>query len=817
MLYHITAHDSSLVPTLSPAATTAALAQFVSASLFAPPARPNLVLPAPIFHIDDAPAAYTRTCLNRQHWAALLAGYPDPAPVHQILGALEHGLRLGYTGPFETTTRTSVRNLPLDAAGLAHLRTEIAARVAAGSLLPASAADHLVCSPIGVVPKDGGRKLRTIHHLSYPRRGGPSVNDGIAAGFSTLAYEGLDRVLALVGLHKGAKLWKSDLSDAFRQFAVSDRDSRLLAFSLDGSCYREAVLPFGCASSPTLFNMFAEAIHWIVESITGQPHSHYLDDSFGAVVDGDSSTPVRAMAATCHALGMALSAKKTHFDVTELEILGVLIDSERQTASLTEERRLKVRERLHAVLDAGTASLRDLQEIAGTLQFLTAVIPHGRAFMRRIHDAGGKLHSAPPNQRRHLPKEARRDLQWWWDVLEDWNGRPLRVPEITHYVHLWTDACPRGLGGHLGPADSATEAYWLHVPRRHRQKPIHFLEALAVLRGLELLCGEVAAGGNLVLHIDNEAVRYSLLSGSSRDPLLQTVVRAIFSWAAARHITLLPVRVSSEDNLLADVLSRRDLHRAERKWPLLRQRLSLRGSSQPRWRNPRSTSSSSSSSSSPNWPRSSLACAPFRPRRPRSPADATASTSPLPATAVSARQPAPSYAPAPPRPVIPSRGPLRPDHKRAASGRTRPSAREHRRRDTDLASARTRLPPTRTTTPTPSSPAQTVRRPTAPAARHGAGRRLSLKRRFRRTRVWHTLRGAARTAMRLRLHQFLLNTAPRSHRCNGNLASCARLVCQAAKLSSLRSRAAALHRPTALQMGVEANAQQIFPIKTPAK
>ena len=38
--------------------------------------------------------------------------------------------------------------------------------------------EHFAQSPIGLVPKDKGKKTRLIFHLSYPRNG-DSVNSGI--------------------------------------------------------------------------------------------------------------------------------------------------------------------------------------------------------------------------------------------------------------------------------------------------------------------------------------------------------------------------------------------------------------------------------------------------------------------------------------------------------------------------------------------------------------------------------------------------------------------------------------------------------------
>lgn len=50
--------------------------------------------------------------------------------------------------------------------------------------------DHLVVSPLGIVPKTLPGEYRMIHHLSYPK--GHSVNDGIDPEFSSVSYASID-------------------------------------------------------------------------------------------------------------------------------------------------------------------------------------------------------------------------------------------------------------------------------------------------------------------------------------------------------------------------------------------------------------------------------------------------------------------------------------------------------------------------------------------------------------------------------------------------------------------------------------------------
>ncbi len=180
----------------------------------------------------------------------------------------------------------------MDERELTYVRDDIAKRLSKNHIVPVTRqtslrnASAFVASPLGAVPKSNG-KLRTIHHLSFPRhstRGDTSVNAGIAPEHVTMRYEGLQRVFhdvrVAIASGRPTQLWKTDLEDAFRHCIVGLLDVPLLGFAIDGRRYTDCALTFGCRSSPFLFNLYAEALHWTLESF-GISCSHYLDDFFG--------------------------------------------------------------------------------------------------------------------------------------------------------------------------------------------------------------------------------------------------------------------------------------------------------------------------------------------------------------------------------------------------------------------------------------------------------------------------------------------------------------------------------------------------------
>lgn len=446
---------------------------------------------------------------------------------------------------------------------LEHVRRSVADRVDRGWTVLVQPEESVVVSPVGMVPKANG-KLRTINHLSWPRRrpSHPSVNDGIPIEDVSMSYGNLDGLFDAVRLADGpVELWKADLADAFYHIVVAEADSRLLAFELDGKTYRDTTLNFGGRSSPYLFNLLAEALHWVCEAC-GLALDHYLDDSFGLVPRGSGAATLDAYGAICTHLGVTVSPTKC-LHGTALEILGIWVDSEARLAWISDDRKAALRTELDALLGSATAGPAALQALAGTLNFVARVCPAGRAFMRRIYDAATTAAAAW----RPVPMSGplRDELRWWRATLDRWDGT--RLLRHTPSIEVWTDAATSGgLGAHLGPREACLAAWSRPTPTQHSGKDILFLECLALL---EAVRGWAAAlsGHKVVCKLDNMALVAVIRSGRCDQRATQTLVREIFAVAIERHFDLSPDWVPSEVNDVADALSRSDLDALARNRP----------------------------------------------------------------------------------------------------------------------------------------------------------------------------------------------------------------------------------------------------------
>ncbi|SAM84648.1 uncharacterized protein UBRO_20839 [Ustilago bromivora] len=87
-----------------------------------PPARPNTTIAAPLHPSNGCPSRYGTMQAASGNWTKALLNYLDHPFVNQLLGAIDHGVHLGYSGPLCSHSRFwSIKNLPMDNRGNTHI------------------------------------------------------------------------------------------------------------------------------------------------------------------------------------------------------------------------------------------------------------------------------------------------------------------------------------------------------------------------------------------------------------------------------------------------------------------------------------------------------------------------------------------------------------------------------------------------------------------------------------------------------------------------------------------------------------------------
>ena len=120
-------------------------------------------------------------------------------------------------------------------------------------------------------------------------------------------------------------------------------------------------------------------------------------------------------------LGIPMAPEKTVGPSTTLAFAGIELDTVAVEARLPLEKLEKCRDLISSFLRRRKVTLKEVQSLAGLLNFACAVVVPGRAFLRRLIDLTigvKRLHFLI-----RLSKAVTEDLMVWQTFLSGFNGR----------------------------------------------------------------------------------------------------------------------------------------------------------------------------------------------------------------------------------------------------------------------------------------------------------------------------------------------------------------------------------------------------------
>ena len=487
----------------------------------------------------------------------VLAGYPDRAQAR----LLERGFCEGFVIPSTVQGgRLAVRNLKSIGEQEGVAREKVAKEVALGRVSgphPLPPWEDLVVSPLGIVPKKEPGRFRLIHHLSHPE--GESVNDGIPPELCSVQYASVDDAVELVRkAGPGAEMAKADIESAFRLLPVHPVSFRLLGFRLGGGFYFDKCLPMGCAISCAYFEAFSTFLEWLL----GRQHPegsrlHYLDDFLfvGEAGTGHCRGLLRAFARLAEWLGVPLAPDKTEGPATRITFLGIELDSRAGVCRLPECKVRELRECIENLLASKKATLLELQQLVGRLNFAGRVIPAGKVFAKRLTRLTAPL--ARSGHRTRLPVGVRLDLEQWLRFLAHFNGVLLWKDPWTPASHLslYTDAAGgEGFGAILGNSWCAERwpDSWVQAGLTTN---ITLLELFPIVVAF-VVWERQLRNKQVVLWSDNQAVVQLINNNSARCPRVLALLRRLVRSQLEGNLAVRARHVAGVQNEVADALSR---------------------------------------------------------------------------------------------------------------------------------------------------------------------------------------------------------------------------------------------------------------------
>ena len=317
-----------------------------------------------------------------------------------LVKGFTEGFLIGYKGP--KMRQDTSRNIPFTIGDKFELWNKIMKEVKlgryAGPFKDKPPFENFIHSPIGLVPKAGG-KARLIFHLSYQfRNGNESVNYWTPKDMCSVKYKDLDHVIVnclkllrdLGDCMHTIFFAKTDLDSAFRQAPVQICNHQWLCMMaidlLSGEKYFfiDLCLPFGASISCSHFQRISNALKHITEWKARRFNalSNYLDDFIFLTLSKITCNAfIKVFLEVCALVDFPISSEKKEYATELIVFLGMLLDGRRKRVAVPEAKRLKALHLIRIFIQKKKAKVKEIHQLAGLLNFLNRAIFPGRVFM----------------------------------------------------------------------------------------------------------------------------------------------------------------------------------------------------------------------------------------------------------------------------------------------------------------------------------------------------------------------------------------------------------------------------------------------------
>ena len=498
-------------------------------------------------------ACRVTTPLLKEVWSFMLSAHPDKQFVKYIVDGISNGFRIGCVmGSLQPAKRNMLSAVQHPEIIDKYLMEECEKGWVAG-LFTAEDVEDIHISRFGVIPKKNqpGR-WRLIVDLSHPK--GLSVNDQIDPSVCSLTYVSVDEAAnRLLQLGQGALMAKVDIQSAYRMVPVHPEDRWMLGTAWRGNIYIDTVLPFGLRSAPKIFNALADSLEWILCSM-GVNHSlHYLDDFLflGNPECNQCETALSTTLATFSKLGVPIAPEKVKGPLTELEFLGIILDSVKGEIRLPNEKLVRLKLLVKQWSSKRACKKRELLSLIGHLSHACKVIRPGRPFLRRLIELSTKAKELHHHLR--LNVSIRSDLMWWSYFLENWNGIGLMTALVKQSAEVIVTSDASGSWG----CGAFCNREWFSIQWGECWRDLHItIKELLPIVVASILWGRTWTGKHILFRCDNAAVVAIVNSGCSKHPIAMHCTRLVYLLGAVFNFSFQSSHIAGKDNIAADAISR---------------------------------------------------------------------------------------------------------------------------------------------------------------------------------------------------------------------------------------------------------------------
>jgi hypothetical protein len=407
-----------------------------------------------------------------------------------------------------------------------------------------------IVSPLGAILKDGGNGVRLIHDGSRPI--GEAMNN--YAIHHSVHYQSVDEAYTLA--KPDTFLCKIDLRWAYRSVPISPKDYCLtgVKWTFEGDSSPtylfDVRIPFGSSRGPNIFHRLSQAVRRMMARRGYANMVVYLDDflcvqsSYAKCCEAQ-----QVLISLLIRLGFQISWGKVLGPARRVEFLGVTIDTSDCTVSLSDNKVDKLHDKLQKFYSKKRASKRQLQSLAGSLNWACQAVRGGRFFLRRILDTINLLKQS--SHKCKLSMDFKKDVTWWLTFLQQFNGT-LYYRE-TRSATVSTDACNEGAGMfYLGQWQYVN---WKVDANQSSSLHINHKEVLAVTLAVKRWAG-VWCNTDVTVITDSTVAKAVINKGTCKNRYVMAHLRDMFWLLVKYNIRLRAVHIPGSLNQISDAVSR---------------------------------------------------------------------------------------------------------------------------------------------------------------------------------------------------------------------------------------------------------------------
>ncbi|MES9994401.1 MAG: reverse transcriptase domain-containing protein [Candidatus Thiodiazotropha sp.] len=416
-------------------------------------------------------------------------------------------------------------------------------------------------NPIGLVQGKYSKKYRLIVDLSAPHNNNehPSLNSLIDKEEYSLSYVRLDDAIAKIReFGQFSTLCKLDVVDAFKNVPIEPNLWRYHGIKWIDKYYFYQKLSFGSRSSPKIFTLLSEAIHWILTNNYGVECLFYLLDDFLAITrpssDGDRTMALLTL--VFNRLRVPIHPTKTVGPVTSLEYLGVFINSVDMKAYLPQEKLSRIISMIDAFRHKRKVTKRELLSLLGHMNFACRVIRPGRSFVSYLLSLASSVTEL--HHHVYINQACLRDMSMWYNFMSEWNGISFFYDvnvTLAADMQLYTDSSGTAFAGFYEGKWFA-ERWPAAMPKLgSKDMSIAYLELVPIVVSA-LLWSHSWVGKRILFHVDNAAVVAIITKGRSRSAPIMNLMRRL-TWCSIKNNFVLHAQyIPTKKNTVVDSLSR---------------------------------------------------------------------------------------------------------------------------------------------------------------------------------------------------------------------------------------------------------------------